>query len=316
MLISKDIWKLFCEMSFRISLSLPFRTASYKQYKGEIVFMKRTISLLIVIFLLFSCCALANEGPSSIIDNNEPLKGQAEYLGNIPAFDNYTILQGGCVTDRYGYFIMIDSTTTLTYSTTKSIVLKYDMASLTEVARSEVLRLGHANDITYLPATNELLIIHVTGQKVSCLDADTLELKQNIRLPLEAHALAYVPEMDRYVFAYDKAGMFFMSGELKGNKKIESSSMPITTTLITQGICADKKYVYHILWSSRSNEEEPESIIMVFDWAGNEVMRIPIGLKDYEPENISIVGNDFIIACNNYNDDGQAVFRLSLLKAE
>ena len=278
--------------------------------------MKRTVSMLTVIFLIFSCCALADECPSSIIDSNKMLRGEAEYLGDIPSFGNYTILQGGCVTDEYGYFVMLDNTTTIAYTTTKSIVLKYDMTSMTEVTRSEVLRMGHANDITYLPATNELLIIHVSGQKVSCLDADTLELKKTIRLPLEGHALAYVPETDRYVFAYDKAGMFFMSGELEGKKWFESSSMPIATTLVTQGICADDKYVYHILWSSQSNEEESESIILVFDWEGNEVMRIPIGLKNYEPENISIAGDGFIIACNNYDDDGQTVFRLSLVKAE
>lgn len=269
--------------------------------------MKKMSKILILVWvlLLLPSWALA-AAPSEVITGQDRLVGVAEQIGNVESFGNFCILQGGCATEDFAWFIMLDKTTAQAYAATKSCVVKYDMKTMEKISTSDVLKLGHGNDITYLPETNEICVIHVSGKWISLLDADTLAFKERRKLPVDGYAIAYQPERKEYVVAYGELGMFSTNDQLK----VLQFTGTMETTLVTQGICADEKYIYHVLWSSPSNVTEPDNTILVFDWEGNEITRIPIGLKDYEPENISIVGDDFIIACNNLKDDGQAIFRV------
>lgn len=40
-------------------------------------------------------------------------------------------------------------------------------------------------------------------------------------------------------------------------------------------------------------------MIFVYDWSSNFITQIKLGLKSFEPENISLVGDTFYIGCNN-----------------
>lgn len=274
---------------------------------------RQLLSLICICLGIMLCCSMgqAESSPAQIIIPAQNYTSVAEQIGNIVSVGDYCILQGGYMTQDVGYFILLDKTSTASYVTTRSIIVKYDMHTMEQIACSDRLSLGHANDIAYLPETNELCVIHVSSKRLSILDADTLTVKEKKTLPVEGYAIDYVPERDSFVLAYGRAGMFFMDANLKGY----NCSDTLDTTLVTQGICADISYVYHILWSYK-NEKEPDSVILVCDWNRQEVTRIPIGLQDYEPENISIVGDCFYIACNNLKNNDHAIFKVSIKATE
>ena len=88
-----------------------------------------------------------------------------------------------------------------------------------------------------------------------------------------------------------------------------------SNTLVSQGICADEKYVYHVLYSPKSNTKEPDNIIHVLDYEGNMITKIPIGLKGMEPENISLVEDTFYIAFN-VTKEAAHLYKGKLVRAE
>lgn len=91
-----------------------------------------------------------------------------------------------------------------------------------EVARSEVLSLGHANDITYIPETNELYVIHVVNRKVSILDADTLTVKDTVRMQfMDSYAIEYNPQRNEFVTGIASAGMGIFDRDLKVQRGAE-----------------------------------------------------------------------------------------------
>ena len=250
---------------------------------------------IILTLLLMSSCSQKEVILSDIINSTDQFKVTAELVGEVPRIDGFRIMQGGCVTEKYAWFAMINEENASSYYKTESYIIKYDRENMKEISRSEVLMLGHANDITYIPSTNELYVIHVDKKLVSVLDADSLELKEQKKMGSEGHAIDYNESRDCFVTATGQLAMNIRDRNLK----LIGYSDGENTTLTTQGICADDKYIYHVLYSSSKNVEEPENMIFVFDWDGNLITKIPIGFKAYEPENISIVGDTIYIGFND-----------------
>jgi len=274
--------------------------------------MKKICVCFLTAVLLLTACGGGKSVPSKMLNSTDSFAVTTELIGDVGRFDDFQQLQGGCFTEEYAWFAVIDITTNITYGMTESCIVKYDMETMEEIARSEVLKLGHANDITYIEKTNELYVIHVNQKRVSVLDADTLEEKEVKNLAVEGYAIDYDEKNERFVTAYGQAGMAFWDTNFKMTGYSDSQD----TTLVTQGICCDDTYVYHVLWSKPANEEEPENMIFVNDWEGNLITKVPLGLKDFEPENISLVGDTFYISCNNLADDGQSIFKVQMVKAE
>lgn len=126
-----------------------------------------------------------------------------------------------------------------------------------------------------------------------------------------AYALDYSAEKGQFVSAVNQTGMCFYTDKMSFIRYVQPAQK---TTLTLQGICTDGKYVYHILYSPSSNQEEPENMIFVYDWNGKYIAKIPIGIKAYEPENISLVGDTFYIGCNNPTWTGGVVFTARLVR--
>ena len=273
--------------------------------------MRRLLLCFLLSVFLLTACGTSEALPSEILNSTDSFAVTTELIGDVAGFDNFQVLQGGCVTEDYAWFALLDRTTTESYASTESCIVKYDMKTMEQIKCSEVLKLGHANDITYIEENNEIYVIHVNDKKVSVIDADSLEIKEEKNLAIEGHGIDYDPNNERFVTACGRASMVFWDKELK--KTAFKSSQG--TTLVTQGICADDTYIYHVLWSDPSNEKEPESMIFVNDWEGNLITKVPLGLKEYEPENISLVGDTFYISCNNL-DDGHSIFKVKIVKVE
>jgi len=80
--------------------------------------------------------------------------------------------------------------------------------------------------------------------------------------------------------------------EYKGQLTEDKTSY---TGYITQGIACDDNYIYCVL-------DKPD-VIVVYDWYGCFVTKISLeSVLNYEPENISIVGNSIYVTDVFYYD--------------
>lgn len=215
-------------------------------------------------------------------------------------------MQGGCVTEKDAWFIIVGRENYNDDKNKESYIIKYDMETMKEVKRSEKLKLGHANDVAFDSERNEIYVSHVYRDRVSILDADTLEVKETKKLEFPQYAIAYNQKRESFATALNQCDMVFYDK----NFNVKDAALTPNTTLVTQGICADDKYVYHVLYSVKSNEDEPDNMIFVMDWDGNLITKIPIGLNEYEPENISLVDDTFYIGVSD-----RKIFSAKLVKA-
>lgn len=253
--------------------------------------------------------------PSTILNSTDTFIAKASIIGPISRIGNYKTMQGGCAIGEYGYYALIN-TVDFPESAVEGIIVKYDLATGKEVGRSKSIVMDHANDITYVPETNELYVVscYVDSRRINILDADTLEFKGRKSLTGGSdgcYALEYNPLRQQFVSGCGRVNMNIYDKNLEHVRFVPGKS----TTLVTQGICADDKYIYHVLYSTKSNEKEPDHVIFVFDWEGNFVSNVRLTIpKAYEPENISLVGDTFYIACNNADWTGGLLFKAKLVK--
>ena len=56
-------------------------------------------------------------------------------------------------------------------------------------------------------------------------------------------------------------------------------------------------------------------MLFVYDWDGNFVTKIILGIE-YEPENLSLVGDTFYMGCNNSSWSGGLLFTAKIVKEE
>jgi len=249
--------------------------------------------------------------PAGMLNATDSFAVTTELVRDLPNIDdNFRVMQGGCVSEEYAWFMIVNAENYSDDYNKRCYIVQYDRETMEEVFRSEPLALGHANDLTYVAETNELYALHGHRYRISVLDADTLTIKEEIKLneAFNCYAIEYNQDKDCFVLAMGKAGQAVFNRDWKPVQVASSQD----TKLVTQGICADARYVYHVLYSTKSNTEEPDNMIYVIDWEGNLITKIPIGLEGYEPENISLVGDAFYIGCND--GAGGIVFTAKLTK--
>ncbi len=224
----------------------------------------------------------------------------SELVGHIPKSGNFKALQGGCVTEQYAYMAVINTTD---YDTKDSgcYIYKLNTDNWKIVKRSDVLMLAHANDITYDPNTNRLYVAHcyVDNTKISIIDADTLKLVGTIHTDAGVYALDYHPESNTFVGGQGKSGTIFFRYANNNSKLLTYGRIaPTSTQMITQGICRDDNYVYHVMYSNSATE--PYNTIIIYDLeAKNLAHYVRLSISGQEPENISLVNGAFYIGCNS-----------------
>lgn len=270
--------------------------------------------LLCVLLLLPALTGCGKKRPCDIINDKDSFRLELTHLADIPAVGTFSIMQGGCMTEDSYYFALINSENSQKYTKTEAYVFKYDKETMTEVERSEVMMLGHANDFTYIEETNEIWVIHVCFGQISVLDADTLELKEIKLMNLDGYGLDYEETKEQFVVI---DGINFPGRMTVWDKELEpvaKQKKGLDTTLVSQGICCDEKYVYQTFWSSSRNEKEPDSMLFVTDWEGNLITKIKIDLDNHEPENVSILGDTFYLGFNMAGDADCAVFSGKLVR--
>lgn len=241
------------------------------------------------------------------ISNKGGFTTKSKIIFEVPALDGHRIMQGGCTDGKYLYLCMVNSG-----DTQKAYVHKYDAKTYELVKVSKEIPTDHSNDATYNPNTNEIIICHnaPNRQKITVIDADTLEFKKTISISFKIFSIAYQPERDVYVIGISGGQDFtVLDSSLKVAKDYVKSGDRFTansTGYTTQGVECDEDYIYFVQYNT--------NVIMVYDWSGNYINRFDLDIPaNTEPENISIVGDKFYIACNNPSWTGGLVYETELI---
>ena len=199
---------------------------------------------------------------------------------------NCRVVQGGCTDGTYLYVALNDGQSKS--DTSISAIRKYEISTRKLVETYENLKISHCNDMSYLPKTNEILMIHNTPDRehVSIYDAETMTFKRMITLEnLEIYSLSYDPYEECYWVGISNSYTFAkldLDFNLVGNI-IEG----VSTGYTKQGMDVDSKYIYFLQFGT--------NCIMVYNKEGAFVKKLLLPKADQEPENICHIGDDFYV---------------------
>lgn len=276
-----------------------------------------------VVFLLSVVCLLGMAACGSSKDNgaklhqtlqsSDRLTAISERVCNVdfPQDAKLNIAQGGYTDGKYFYQAFINVDKESEEADNDACIIKYDMENREVVAQSaEYAKLNHANDIAYNSKEDYFVVsnCHYNPDIVTILDPEDFSVIETVQLEMNISAIAYNESRDCYVVELSGVQQFcFLDSEFKQTSEIfEPDSC--TEGYVTQGICTDDEYIYFSLYR--------ENVIGVYDWEGNFVTLIELDLPsdEYEPENISVVGNDIYIGGYNWKLKWQIVYKLTDLK--
>ena len=218
-----------------------------------------------------------------------------------PPFPDMRGFQGGCSDgERYYYNISMHYDLP-TQERNYSRIAKIDLQTGEVVQWSEPLSLDHANDATYNPHTNEILICHnkPRHKHLTAIDADTLTPTRGIDLPVPIYAIEYNAARSTYAVGISGSWDYrLLDADFRLIDDKLYHGTPLTARYTKQGMCADDEMIYFILWDGKHKDAEDfQNEISVYDWDGNfrGLIEFDVGVK--EPENLSIVRGEIIAVC-------------------
>ncbi len=214
-----------------------------------------------------------------------------EVIFNYPKQDGFTAAQGAATDGVYAYVIMKDS------SGDREVdrVVKIDMATWTVVLESETFPLDHANDMTYDPEKKQLIVVNMYDNLVSIIDAETLALVEQKKLPYGTWGVGYVDGAGQYAFlAYGSPSGLVIAD--KDFVPLRSSVLADTTGYVGQGMDADAKYAYVPLSPASGTRD---NIIQIFDINTGKFLGKVTVKTTMESESMFHVGDDFYLHFNN-----------------
>ena len=213
---------------------------------------------------------------------------------------NYKIVQGGGSDGTYFYMAMIDSNA----APGEGIIRKIDIKTKKVVKTSEVLTLGHCNDITYNEKTGQLVVSFCESpyyDRAYFVDPDTLTITGYQTLSEGFYAIAYSSERDQYVTARN-GGQYMTIYD--GNFKPIKTLTVKPTGYTTQGIECDENYIYCVQYV--------KNVLLVYDWDGNLLTETILRFGQ-EPENVMIVDGQMYVGCNNSSWSGGEIVTVDLV---
>jgi len=108
--------------------------------------------------------------------------------------DGFHVSQGAATDGKYVYTVMkksVDGTET-------DKVFKLDINSFEIIAKSDVLPLDHANDMTYDPVTRQLVVTNMKDNLLTFVNAETLAVTEIKRLDYGSYGIGYIHSLDRF----------------------------------------------------------------------------------------------------------------------
>ena len=239
---------------------------------------------------------------------------------------NYQWTQGGCIANGCVYTFMVTDNNTLPR---KCCIVKTDIESGTVISKSAELALGHANDATYNPHDNVIVVADCgeTGtNKVYVLDADTLTISKTLSLKGGLScSIAYDETNQRYIGVDVQNSAIYVYNRsfnlVKTLKSFGMSKSEFPGEFSMQGAHTDGVYLYVLEWHGGSRwasenitvEKEVVSHIRVVNIdTGDHVKTIDLGIKR-EVEYIGYLDGSFYIGCNNIGWTGMEFYKVDII---
>lgn len=253
--------------------------------------MKRIIAIMLLL-LLFTRCTAENF-----------VFTVSEVLASVPAEGEYRYAQGGGTDGTYAYFAMAAKN----QAEEKAVLYKYDLNTWELTAVSEPLPLGHANDITFDPVNNRLIISHCSmfQGRLCYVDPETLTYLGHGKSSLKNRAVEYLPDTGELLIA-SGFEFCFLNEKLKITRHFACGN----GQYVSQGLCCDGTYIYDVRW----DDENKTARIIVHDMDGNYIGDFPVAGAPGEPESIfRLEDGDFAI---NFYAPGMPVCRVKFTEEE
>lgn len=205
----------------------------------------------------------------------------------------YYIGQGSASDGTYVYFVLRNK------NDTGSKITKHRLDDGSFVAVSEVLDLGHGNDMTYDTKNKRLVVAHgqSEGQILTIVDPETLAFVKDVAIPKGSGAITYNASKDRYAISQGGKTLHILDADFK---HITSYSRSDNTGYTAQGMGSDDDYVYFPMSGSKDNK------LVVYTWEGKHVTTLTITV-DHESESMFWVNGKYYVA---YNTAGEALYSL------
>ncbi len=236
-------------------------------------------------------CSSCGDTQTRDIDIYTRGTGAAVIKANNDKYDKATIpiyrTQGGCYNGKDYYQAMISEKEEL------AVIMKKNIET-GEIIYSEPRYMVHANDVTYNPKTNQIVVVGSgSGSMVYIYDATTLEFIKSFDIGYIISAISYNEHDDTYVtlswennYYFDADFKYIKTNKMKKREKT------------SQGMCSDDKYIYNLYCEGLGNGRY-KTFVIIHDHKGNFINEITVSItNNWEPENISIIdGELYIMAC-------------------
>ena len=257
--------------------------------------MKRILSLILCAMILTAGVIVSI--PASAADDfytTAELLEIKEHIEDDAGMNEYATVQGACTDGKYAYFAVQNGAT---------VILKYSLKNWELVdSKRYAGELGHANDMTYNPARNLILVANngPDYKLLTGIDPDTLEIRGTAKLKIEVYSIAYNPARDIYVAGISGSYNFaLLDNRFKVIKKFKGRDTGYTR----QGCDCDDDYIYF-------SQSGGDNAVVVYDYDGRYVDIVSLG-HTHEVENLFHIGSSFYTTLHYY---GNSVQRLGLSK--
>lgn len=191
---------------------------------------------------------------TTAFDGSGKFKSMNTQLHHFLAVKEFDILQGGCTDGEYAYYAMQDQKM---HSNT-CIILKMKLDTWEIVDQSEPLPIDHANSLTYIPETKQIVAANCDPDPllISWIDAETLEFVKEETLPCEVISIAYDAQQQKFVGCGKNNSVVIFDKDLN----VLTSYKDLATTYTNQGFDLTEDYIFIVSCSS--------NYIHVCDWDG------------------------------------------------
>ena len=209
--------------------------------------------------------------------------------------------QGGCSDGQRYYYQVLMHYELADRTKDYSCIAKVDMKEKRVVKYSDVLHLDHANDVTYHPKRNLLMVTNnkPSYNRITLVDPETLEIVGYETSPVPLYALDYNPERDMYVAGMSgKREFCFLDRDLKRIDDKTYRTVEFTDRCTKQDICADNNLLYFILWDGKHKDmDDFQNLVAIYDWNGRFCGTLDFNIGAQEPESISILDGEIYAVC-------------------
>lgn len=250
--------------------------------------MLRNIVLLSLLVLLLLPAALADGLKIADIVPGKEYVVEVEEQVQLESDDHakrlYYLAQGSATDGEFAYVISLHRVSK------DAAVWKVNLSDWSVTDMVHGLPLGHGNDATYNPKTNELLVVNLddpNAKTLTVIDPDTLTVTGQKQLPFGFYAIAYNALRDQYVFGLGGSYDFVITD---GDFNYIATHTGVDTGLTRQGVECDDKYIYFPHWDYKKYK----NYLLVYDWDGNFVTQMDV--KNYmEIESVFNVDGELYI---------------------